>query len=78
MDILEDEDSKDDYKPKSKKHKQVGHCKCASEVTHAQKTDVDATKSYNMTKNLRLLRMWKEGSYICYAYTKMMGSYIGL
>ena len=78
MDILEDEDGKDDYEPESKKRKRVGHCKCASEVTHAWKTDVDATKSYDMTKNLRLLRMWKEGGYICYAHTKMMGSHMGL
>jgi len=35
MDILEDEDGKDDYEPESKKCKRVGHCKCASEVTHA-------------------------------------------
>ena len=78
MDILEDKDSKDNYKPKSKKYKQVGYYKYASKVTHAWKTDVDATKSYDMTKNLRLLRMWKEGGYICYAHTKMMGSHMGL
>ena len=56
----------------------MGHCKCANEVTCTWKKDVDATKLYDMTKNLCLLCMWKERGYVCYAHTKMMGSHMGL